>query len=182
VGCRNGCEATAGQAKRQANTAPGLLSPQPEATEAICRFLPRHLPTGSSFGLLCRLRRGSRRSSLWRCSLGRDRCGYRPALTPSTKPLGRGAEKHAKGMIPHPDGGRHRFSGEKCRSKISKCSSAAYMGFKQRFPKESQNRLFGIMNVGPLNQEGNREFSNPDYNLLKSNWCVDSTIKKRGER
>ena len=56
------------------------------------------------------------------------------------------------------------------------------MGFKQRFPKESQNRLFGIMNVGPLNQEGNREFSNPDYNLLKSNWCVDSTIKKRGER
>jgi hypothetical protein len=38
-------------------------------------------------------------------------------------------------MIPHPDGGRHRFSAEKCRSKISKCSSAAFMGFNQRFLK-----------------------------------------------
>jgi len=37
---------------------------------------------------------------LWRCSLGRDLCGYRPALAPS---------------------------------KISKCFSAAFMGFNQRF-------------------------------------------------
>ena len=66
-----------------------------------------------------------------------------PALAPSTKPLGRGAEKHAKGMIPHPDGGRHRFSGEKCRSKISKCSSAALMGFNQRFPRSFAPRSIG---------------------------------------
>ena len=60
---------------------------------------------------------------------------------------GEGAEKHAKGMIPHPDGGRHRFSGEKCRSKISKCSSAAFMGFIQRFPNHpSVNcRAFGLL-------------------------------------
>ena len=51
--------------------------------EVICRFLPRRLPTVSSCGLLRRLRRGSRRSSLWLCSLGRDRCGYRPAFAPS---------------------------------------------------------------------------------------------------
>jgi hypothetical protein len=39
-------------------------------------------------------------------------------------------------MIPHPDGGRHCFSGEKCRSKISKWHSATFMGFHQRFPKD----------------------------------------------
>jgi hypothetical protein len=66
---------------------------------AICRFLPRRLPTGLSLGLLRRLRRSPRRWSLWRCLLGRDRCGYRPSLAPS---------------------------------KISKCSSAAFMGFNQR--------------------------------------------------
>jgi hypothetical protein len=58
-----------------------------------------------------------------------------PALAPSAKPPGGGAEKHAEGMIPHHNGGRHRFSGEKCRSKISKCSSVAFMGFHQRFLK-----------------------------------------------
>jgi hypothetical protein len=67
-----------------------------------------------------------------------------PALAPSTKPLGRGAEKHAEGMIPHPDGGRHRFSAEKCRSKISKCFSAAFMGLNQRIL-----RLLGQSLAGP---------------------------------
>ena len=38
VGCRNGCEATAGQAKRQANTAPGLLSPQPKGLKPFVDF------------------------------------------------------------------------------------------------------------------------------------------------
>ena len=47
---------------------------------------------------------------------------------------GGGAEKHAEGMIPHHNGGRHRFPGEKCHSKISKCFSAAFMGLKQRLP------------------------------------------------
>jgi hypothetical protein len=38
VGCRNGCEATAGQAKRQANEAPGLLSPQPGGLKPFVDF------------------------------------------------------------------------------------------------------------------------------------------------
>jgi hypothetical protein len=38
VGCRNGCEATAGQAKCQANTAPGLLSPQPHGLKSFVDF------------------------------------------------------------------------------------------------------------------------------------------------
>ncbi len=38
TGCRNGCEATAGQAKRQANTAPGLLSPQPGGLKPFVDF------------------------------------------------------------------------------------------------------------------------------------------------
>jgi hypothetical protein len=38
VGCRNGCEATAGQAKRQANAAPGRLSPQPEGLKPFVDF------------------------------------------------------------------------------------------------------------------------------------------------
>jgi len=38
VGCRNGCEATAGQAKRQANTSPGLLSPQPGGLKPFVDF------------------------------------------------------------------------------------------------------------------------------------------------
>jgi hypothetical protein len=38
VGCRNGCEATAGQAKCQANTAPGLLSPQPGGLKPFVDF------------------------------------------------------------------------------------------------------------------------------------------------
>jgi hypothetical protein len=38
VGCRNGCEATAGQAKRQANTDPGRLSPQPTGLKPFVDF------------------------------------------------------------------------------------------------------------------------------------------------
>ncbi len=38
AGCRNGCEATAGQAKCQANAAPGLLSPQPAGLKPFVDF------------------------------------------------------------------------------------------------------------------------------------------------
>jgi hypothetical protein len=38
AGCRNGCEATAGQANREANEAPGLLSPQPYGLKAFVDF------------------------------------------------------------------------------------------------------------------------------------------------
>ena len=117
---------------REANRAPGRLSPQPGGLKPFADFclavsrrprcfglLERHfapakqcrpfgIPPLEGFsapppgGLVRRLRRGSRRSPLWRCSLGRDRCGYRPALAPS---------------------------------KITKCSSSAFMGFNQRFPQ-----------------------------------------------
>lgn len=58
---RLGTSIPAAGCKCQANTAPGLLSPQPEGLKSFVGFLPRRLPTASSSGLLRRLRRGSRR-------------------------------------------------------------------------------------------------------------------------
>ena len=70
----------------RASKVPSQRSPRPvisatRRAETICRFLPRRLPTVSSSGLLRRLRRGSRRSSLRRCGVAAlRRCGVACSL------------------------------------------------------------------------------------------------------
>jgi hypothetical protein len=150
VGCRNGCEATAGQANREANTVGPRATPR---SQRLCGLwlgssqltglkpffdycgvaLSGETAAGIDSLAPARLALTGLPAANLPKPLPQLRVAQRSRLQPSL--WGRGAEKHAEGMIPHPDGGRHSFSAEKCRSKIINCSSAAFMGFHQRLPR-----------------------------------------------